>query len=179
MSTLNKSDLPRKTPPGDPEAWRSMPEAEALAHLVALDVARRTSEGRAGADELHLTGLRNRSRLRAWRRENGICPKCGTAIPADEPEYKHCPKCRAVFRDRENRRNANLTEPQRLARNERSRQRFHRIVHGQAAPPKVVTPKVTPVVTPPPVVTHKTGSGAKRDRAKYMRAYRAKKARGA
>ena len=148
---------------------------------MAEDVARRTSEGRDGAYALRLGGLANRKRLVAWRRENGLCAKCGRAIPADEAQFKHCPKCRKAFRDWERERSRNLTEPQRLARNERARRSYHKLAHGKPAPPKVVTlvtktrtKMVTPMVTP--MVTRDKTGGPKRDRAEYMRAYRARKA---
>ena len=128
-------------------------------------------EGRDEAYALRLGGIGNRKRLVAWRRENGLCPKCGRAIRADEPEFKHCRRCREAFREYQRHVNANLTEPQRLARNERARRSYHKLVHGKAAPPKVVTPMVTPkVVTPKPMA-----DGPKRDRAEYMREYRASK----
>ena len=147
-----------------------MTAEDALAYLVAEDAARRTMEGRDEAYGLRLGGIGNRKRLVAWRRENGLCAKCGRAIPANEP-FKHCPKCRAAFRDWEKRRTRHgLTEAQRLARNERARRSYHKLVHGKPAPPKVVT-LVTPMVT-----RDKTG-GPKRDRAAYMRAYRARKAK--
>ena len=153
-----------------------MTAEDALAYLVAEDAARRTREGRDEAYGLRLGGRANRKRLIAWRRENGLCPKCGRAIPVDEVEYKHCPKCRAAFRHHQRHVNANLTEPQRRARNERERQRYHKIMHGRPAPPRVAAPKrtrvaapvVTPLVTPVAAPT-----GPRRDRAAYMRAYRA------
>ena len=148
-----------------------MTAADALAYLVAQDAARRTREGRDEAYGLRLGGIANRKRLVAWRRENGLCPKCGRAIRADEPEFKHCRRCREAFREYQRHVNANLTEPQRLARNERARRSYHKIAHGKPAPPKVVTPMVTPMVT-----RDKTG-GPKRDRAEYMRAYRSRKAK--
>ena len=147
-----------------------MTAEDALAYLVAEDAARRTLEGRDEAYALRLGGISNRKRLVAWRRENGLCPKCGRAIRADEPEFKHCRRCREAFREYQRHVNANLTEPQRLARNERARRSYHKLAHGKPAPPKAVTPMVTPMVT-----RDKTG-GPKRDRAKYMRAYRARKA---
>ena len=148
-----------------------MTAEDALAYLVAEDAARRTMEGRDEAYGLRLGGIANRKRLVAWRRENGLCPKCGRAIPVDEPEFKHCRRCREAFREYQRHVNANLTEPQRLARNERARRSYHKIAHGKPAPPKVVTPMVTPMVT-----RDKTG-GPKRDRAAYMCAYRARKAK--
>ena len=148
-----------------------MTAEDALAYLVAEDAARRTMEGRDEAYALRLGGIGHRKRLVAWRRENGLCPKCGAAIPADEREFKHCRRCREAFREYQRHVNANLTEPQRLARNERARRSYHKLAHGKPAPPKVVTPMVTPMVT-----RDKTG-GPKRDRAAYMRAYRARKAK--
>ena len=171
---------------GDP--WRSMSAEEALAYLVAEDVARRTSAARAEAYGLRLGGIGNRKRLVAWRRENGLCPKCGRAIPADKP-YKHCEACRSSFARQQRRYNARLTEPQRLARNARARKSYWRCAHGKPPPAKMVTPKVvTPmvtVVTPDPMVTKSDNltsstarkTAAKRDRAEYMRAYRAAKAK--
>ena len=158
-----------------------MTAEDALAYLVAADVARRTQEGRDDAYALRLGGIANRKRLVAWRRENGLCAKCGCAIPADEAEFKHCPKCRKAFREWERRRSRNLTEPQRLARNERARRSYHKFRHGKPAPPKVVTlvtktrtKMVAPMVTP--MVTRDKADGPKRDRAMYMRKYRARKA---
>ena len=139
-----------------------MTAEDALAYLVAEDAARRTMEGRDEAYGLRLGGIANRKRLIAWRRENGLCPKCGRAIRADEPEFKHCRRCRAAFSLQQRRYNANLTEPQRLARNARARRSYHKL-----APPKVVTPMVT---------RNQTG-GPIRARAAYMRAYRARKAK--
>ena len=110
-----------------------------------------------------LAGLANRRRLVAWRRENGLCPKCGRAIRADEPEFKHCRRCREAFREYQRHVNANLTEPQRLARNERARRSYHKLAHGKPAPPKVVTP----------MVTRNQAGGPIRARAAYMRRYRA------
>ena len=142
-----------------------MTAEDALAYLVAEDVARRTKEGRDEAYALRLGGIANRKRLVAWRRENGLCAKCGRAIPTDEAEFKHCPKCRKAFRDWERRRSRNLTEPQRLARNERARRSYHKLAHGKAAPPKVVAQPA-----PPSEVVAR--NGPKRDRASYFRAYR-------
>ncbi len=150
------------------EPWRSMTAEDALAYLVAEDAARRTSEARDEAYGLRLGGIANRKRLVAWRRENGLCPKCGRAIRADEPEFKHCRRCRQAFREYQRHVNANLNERQRLARNERARRSYHKLVHGKAPPPKVVAPG--PMVTP---VTPVTRAGPKRDRAEYMREYRA------
>ena len=147
------------------EPWRSMEAEDALAYLVAEDVARRTEEGRDEAYGRRLGGIGNRRRLVAWRRENGLCPKCGRAIPADEAEFKHCPRCRESFRLTQRYINANLNEHQRLARNERGRRSYHKLVHGKAPPPKVV--RRGAMVTPPARV------GPKRDRAEYMREYRA------
>ena len=141
--------FPTEAAEGDP--WRSMTPENALAYLVAEDVARRTDEARDEVYGRRLGGIANRKRLVAWRREHGVCAKCGRAIPADESEFKHCPRCRAAFRDWEKRRTRHgLTEAQRLARNERARRSYHKLVHGKAPPPKVVTldPMVTPVVTP-------------------------------
>ena len=179
------------------EPWRSMTAEDALRHLLDADAARRTMEAQAEAYRLGLGGLSNRRRLVAWRRENGLCPKCGRAIRADEAEFKHCRRCRQTFREQQRHFNASLTEPQRLARNERARKSYHKLAHGKAAPPKVVTlitpkvvtrevvtpmvtpdPMVTPVVTPPSTSTKKqTAAGPKRDRAEYMRAYRADRAK--
>ena len=159
------------------EPWRSMPAEDALAYLVAEDVARRTDEARDKAYGLRLGGIANRRRLVAWRRENGLCPKCGRAPRADEPEFKHCRRCREGFRVSQRHVNANLTEPQRLARNERARRSYHRLVHGKPASPKVVTPMVA-VVTPTSTSAQKqTAADPKRDRAAYMREYRAKRAK--
>ena len=169
--------FPMEAPEG--ETWRRMRAEDALAYLVAASAARRTMEGRDEAYALRLGGIGNRKRLVAWRRENGLCPKCGRAIRADEPEFKHCRRCREAFREYQRHVNANLTEPQRLARNERARRSYHKLVHGKAAPPKVatpgpmVTPMVTEVVTP---AATPTPAGPKRDRAAYMRAYRASQA---
>ena len=159
--------------------WRSMTAEDALAFLVAEDVARRTIEGRDEACGLRLDALTNRKRLVAWRRERGLCAKCGRAIPADET-FQHCPSCRRSFRDRERRRTLKLSDEQRLARNERGRKSYHKIVHGAPPPPKVVTPDpmVTPVVTPTSTSTQKPPAvGPKRDRALYMRGYRANRAK--
>ena len=152
-----------------------MTAEDALAYLVAEDAARRTMEGRDEAYALRLGGIGNRKRLVAWRRENGLCPKCGRAIRADEPEFKHCRRCREAFREYQRHVNANLTEPQRLARNERARKSYHKLAHGKPAPPKVIT-LVTPKVVTPMVARNQTG-GPIRDRAAYMRAYRARKAK--
>ena len=142
--------------------WRSMTAADALAWLVAEDVARRASERHAPG----LSGPANRKRLIAWRREHGFCPKCGRPIPADE-QFIHCPRCRQAFREWEKRRPH--TEAQRLARNARARRYYNRII--KPGLPKVVTPMVTPG---PMVTRNQPGTGkAKRDRAEYMRAYRA------
>ena len=161
-----------------------MTPKDALAYLLAEDAARRTDEARDEAYGLRLGGIANRKRLIAWRRENGLCPKCGRAIRADEPEFKHCRRCRAAFSLQQRRYNANLTEPQRLARNARARRSYHKITHGKL-PPKPVTPLVTEVVTPViPMVTpaatptqEQMAAGPKRDRAAYMRAYRSRKAK--
>ena len=158
----------------DDEPWRCMSAEDALAFLLVADAARRTDEGRDEAYGLRLGGIGNRKRLVAWRREHGLCAKCGRAIPADEL-FKHCPKCRAAFRDWERRRNLNLTEAQRLERNERARRSYHKLAHGKAAPPKVVAvvaPKVVAVVA-----QKQTAAGPKRDRAGYFREYRAAKAK--
>ena len=48
------------------ESWRSMEPADALAWLVAEDVARRARENPPG-----MAGPGNRKRLIAWRRANG------------------------------------------------------------------------------------------------------------
>ena len=176
--------FPMEAPEG--ETWRRMSAADALAYLVAQDAARRTMEGRDEAYALRLGGIGNRKRLVAWRRENGLCPKCGRAIPADEPEFKHCRRCREAFREYQRHVNANLTEPQRLARNERARRSYHKLVHGKTPPPKVVAvvaPKVVAaevvaVVAPPSTSTKKeTAAGPKRDRALYFREYRAARAK--
>ena len=179
-----------------------MTPKDALAYLLAEDAARRTDEARDEAYALRLGGIANRKRLVAWRRENGLCPKCGRAIRADEPEFKHCRRCREAFREYQRHVNANLTEPQRLARNERARRSYYKLTHGKP-PPELVTRRrmVTPVVTPDPMVTEvvtpgqrtdlkpstsdvpslsvqkPTPGGPKRDRAAYMRAYRARKAK--
>ena len=58
-----------------------MTAEDALAYLVAEDVARRTEEGRDEAYGLRLGGIGNRRRLVAWRRENQLCPKCGSGLP--------------------------------------------------------------------------------------------------
>ena len=167
----------------DDEPWRCMTAEDALASLVDADAAQRTLEGRRTANRLGLVGIANKRRLVAWRRENQLCPKCGRGLPADEP-FKHCPRCRRSFREHQRRVNANLTEPQRLARNARARKSYYKITHGKPPPPKVVAPVVTPVVTPDPVVTRsakvvtrdqKTGAPL-RDRAAYMREYRSGKA---
>ena len=142
-----------------------MSAADALAYLVAQDAARRTMEGRDEAYALRLGGIGNRKRLVAWRRENRLCPKCGRAIRADEPEFKHCRHCREAFREYQRHVNANLTEPQRLRRNERARKSYHKLAHGKAAPPKVVAQPA-----PPSEVVAR--NGPKRDRASYFRAYR-------
>ena len=141
-----------------------MTAEDALAYLVAEDAARRTMEGRDKAYALRLGGIGNRKRLVAWRRENRLCPKCGRATPADEP-FKHCRRCREAFREYQRHVNANLTEPQRLARNERARKSYHKLAHGKAAPPKVVAQPA-----PPSEVVAR--NGPKRDRASYFRAYR-------
>ena len=117
-----------------------MTAEDALAYLVAASAARRTMEGRDEAYALRLGGIGNRKRLVAWRRENGLCPKCGRSIRADEPEFKHCRRCREAFREYQRHVNANLTEPQRLARNERARRSYHKLAHGKPAPPKVGLP---------------------------------------
>ena len=152
------------------EPWRSMTAEDALRHLVAEDALRRTSEGQSESQRLGLGGLVNRRLLVAWRRENGLCAKCGRAIPADEPEFRNCSRCRSAFRDRARRKALNLTEAERLARNARARKSYFKIVHGTPPPPKVVAPVVA-------VVAQKqTAAGPKRDRAAYFRAYRAAKA---
>ena len=156
--------FPMEAPEG--ETWRRMSAADALAYLVAQDAARRTMEGR---DEAYVSlrrgGIGNRKRLVAWRRENGLCPKCGRAIRADEPEFKHCRRCREAFREYQRHVNANLSEPgKRLARNERARRSYHKLAHGKAAPPKVVTPMAY-------ADSGRPDDGPKRDRAAYMRAY--------
>ena len=151
------------------EPWRTMSAEDALAYLAAEDAAQRTLEGRAEAYARRLGGYANRRRLVAWRRENGLCPKCGRARRADDPEFKHCRICRKAFREHQRHLNANLTEPQRLARNERARRSYHKLAHGKAPPPKAVTGEV-PVVTP--MVTPTITGGPKRDRAEYMRQYR-------
>ena len=192
-----KTDAPRvnKLAPdsgAEGAPWRTMTACDALAFLVAEDVARRTREGRGEAHELGLGGPANRRRLVAWRRENQLCPKCGRGLPADEPEFKNCPLCRESFRNQQSRHNRNMTAAQRLARNERARKSYHKIVHG-TPPPKVVAPAVAEVVAPvvavvapvvavvaPKVVAvvaqKQTAVGPKRDRAAYFRAYRANRA---
>lgn len=117
------------------EPWRSMAAEAALDYLAAQDAARRTEETRDKAYGLRLGGYANRRRLVAWRRENGLRAKCGRAIPADEAEFKHCPRCRQSFREQQRRVNANLNEPQRLARNERARRSYHKLTHGKARRP--------------------------------------------
>ena len=101
--------------------WRSMAAEAALDYLAAQDAARRTEEARDKAYARRLGGIANRRRRVAWRLENGLCPKCGRARRADDPEFKHCRICRQAFREYQRHVNANLTEPQRLARNERAR----------------------------------------------------------
>ena len=182
--------MPTDLSPMDGDPWRSMSAEGALAFLLAEDVARRTSAARDEAYGLRLGGIANRKRLVAWRRENGLCPKCGRAIPADKVEFKHCPSCRKAFREYQRHVNASLNETQRIARNERARKSYHKLTHGQPPPElvtrrRMVTPMVT-VVTPDPMVTksdnltsstaRKTAAGPKRDRAEYMRDYRAAKA---
>ena len=173
-ATVNSlSDL---EPVRDP--WRTMTAQDALAFLLAEDAAQRTLD----AHELRLGGFSNRRRLRAWRRENGLCPKCGTATPADKPKFKHCQKCRDAMSEQQRRFNANLTEPLRLARNERARRSYHKITHGKPPPELVmrrrmvtevvtpVIPVVTEVVTPAaPPTQEQIAAGPKRDRAEYMR----------
>ena len=163
------------------EPWRSMTAEDALRHLVAEDVARRTSAARDEAYGLGLGGAANRKRLVAWRREHGLCAKCGRAIPADEL-FKHCPKCRKAFRERERRKTLNLTPALRLARAERSRRSYYKLAHGAPPPPKVVAvvapvvAVVAPVVAPKVVAAatrKQTAAGPKRDRAAYFREYRA------
>ena len=167
--------FPMEAPEG--ETWRRMSAADALAYLVAQDAARRTREGRDEAYGLRLGGIGNRKRLVAWRRENGLCPKCGRAIPADEPEFKHCRRCREAFREYQRHVNANLTEPQRLggtsaraarATTNSSARQAAAAQGGYAGSGYAVTAEV--------VTRDKTG-GPKRDRAAYMRAYRARKAK--
>ena len=171
-------------PEGEP--WRTMESEDALAYLVDADAAQRTLEGRRAASRLGLVGIANKRRLVAWRRENQLCPKCGRALPADEP-FKHCPRCRRSFREHQRHVNANMTEPQRLARNERARRSYHKLANGKPAPPKriaeVVAPMVAEVVAPmvaevvaPMVAEVVAPTGPKRDRAAYFRAYRAAKA---
>ena len=175
---------PEIEPEGEP--WRSMSADDALDYLAAQDAARRTEEARDKAYGLRLGGYANRRQLVAWRCENGLCAKCGRAIPADEAEFKHCPRCRQSFCEQQRRVNANLTEPQRLARNERARRSYHKLTHGKAPPPKATwralarlstptLPPVTPTGTPvtPTTVMRVAPAGPKRDRAEYMRAYRA------
>ena len=130
-------NIPTPTPqqPLDGAPWRSMTAAAALAWLLAEDVARRASEPPPPS----LGGHANRKKLVAWRRENGRCSKCGRAIPADE-QFVHCRRCRKSFRDWQRHRGQNLTEPQRLARNERARRSYHKLTHGKPAPPKVGLP---------------------------------------
>ena len=169
------------------DAWRAMSAEDALAYLVAEDVARRTAAGQSESQRLGLGGLANRRLLVAWRLERGLCAKCGRAIPADQKTFRNCPRCRKSFRDRERRKALNLTEAERLARNARSRRSYFKIVHGTPPPPKVVAPVVAPMVVAPvvapmvaevaPVVAQEqTAAGPKRDRAAYFRAYRAAKA---
>ena len=174
-----------------------MTAEDALAYLVDADAARRTLEGRRAANRLGLVGIANKRLLVAWRRENQLCPKCGRGLPANEP-FKHCERCRRAFRQYQRHVNANLTERQRLLRNERARRSYHKLAHGKAPPAKVVTrevvtPLVTEVVTPAPMVTvvtpkvrksnlwtatkEQTAAGPKRDRAEYMREYRASRAK--
>ena len=167
------------------DAWRAMSAEDALAYLVAEDVARRTAAGQSESQRLGLGGLANRRLLVAWRLERGLCAKCGRAIPADEPEFRNCSRCRSAFRDRARRKALNLTEAERLARNARSRRSYFKIVHGTPPPPKVVArvvAVVAEVVAPmvaevaPVVAQEQTAAGPKRDRAAYFRAYRAAKA---
>ena len=148
------------SPDIEPEPWRSMTAEDALAYLADADAAQRTLEGRRAANRLGLVGIANHRRLVAWRRENQLCPKCGSGLPADEP-FKHCPRCRQSFREYQRHFNANLNEPQRRARNERARRSYHKIMHGKPPPSKVVAPE--------------TPAGPKRDRAAYFRTYRAAK----
>ena len=131
---------------------------------------RRTSEGRDEAYGLRLEGVANRKRLIAWRRESGLCAKCGSAIRPDQAEFKHCERCRDAFSLQQRRYNARLTERQRLARNARtSRKSYWRCAHGKPLHrPRWLRP-------PPPLVTEAvTRPGPKRDRAEYMRLYRSK-----
>ena len=156
-----------------------MERSDALRYLVDADAAQRTLEGRRAASRLGLVGIANKGRLVAWRRENQLCPKCGSGLPADEP-FKHCPRCRQSFREHQRYVNATLTEPQRLARNQRARRRYHKITHGKPPPElakrrRMATPTI-PVVTPEPMVTPvvtREAEGPIRDRASYMRQYRA------
>ena len=121
-----------------------MTAEDALAYLVDADAARRTLEGRRAANRLGLVGIANKRRLVAWRRENQLCPKCGSGLPADEP-FKHCPRCRQSFREHQRHVNATLNERQRLARNERARRSYHKLVHGKP-PPELVKRARLPVL---------------------------------
>ena len=165
-----------------------MTPADALAWLVAEDVARRAREN----PPLGMAGAANRKKLVAWRRANERCPKCGRAIPADE-QFIYCPRCRAIaFAEYQRHINRNLTHTQRLARNARSNRSYHKLTHGRPPPPKVVTPPgpngyaTGPMVTPDPRWLRRrprwlrgprwlrtSPASPKRDRAAYMRAYRA------
>ena len=88
------ANFPMEAHEGEP--WRSMTAEDALAYLVAADAAQRTLEGRRTAQGLGLIGIANKRRLVAWRRTAGLCPKCGSGLPADA-QFKHCGRCRQSF----------------------------------------------------------------------------------
>ena len=139
-----------------------MTPEDALAYLVADDVARREAE--AYEHGQHLRGAANLQKLRAWRRAHGIC-RCGAVLPRSEV-FSNCERCRERLRVNQRSIYRNMTGEQRLEKNRRARKSYHKLAHGKAAPPKVVTEVVTPRNQP---------STAKRNRASYMRAYRAQK----
>ena len=169
------------------EPWRQLNEADALAYLVERDVERRGNTPWMQLHALGLTGIRNRRKLVAWREEHRLCKKCGRAIPATS-HFKHCDRCCEVMRETQRRKSRNLTEDQRIARNAKARRWYHEQVsteiHAEHVPADPAQLDIEAaiegaggVVTP--MVTHAdevvTASTAKRDRAEYMRDYRAAK----
>ena len=142
--------------------WRTMTACDALAYLVAEDVARRT-EAKAGTKPMRARPARSRQSPTAGRvapRERSMPEVRASDLPADEAKWKHCPLLPSVVPETAApRHNRNLNDrgaaPWLGMRAPAGP--YHKIVHGKP-PPKLVTPAVAAVVTPAvtavtPVVT--------------------------
>ena len=166
--TVNEPDANRNAEP-----WRSMPEADALAYLVELDVERRGNTPWMQLHAMGLTGIRNRRKLVAWREEHRLCKKCGTPV-ADTSHFKHCGKCCAAMRETQRRKSRRLTEDQRIARNAKQRRWYHEQVsteihaeHVQADPDEQLD--IEDAIADAEGMFTGKQSGA--DRTEYMRNY--------